>query len=293
MQVFDRVAETKSFSVVARDLGATQSGVSKQIARLEHHYGVRLFDRSTRVVHLTDEGIRLLEYGRRMLALSEEAQAAVGHRGEPVGLVRIGAPSAFSRLYLAARTAALLRLHQTLRVELVADDGDGDLVEQGIDIAIRFNDLEDTAAIARRVGTTTRVTVATPAYLARCGEPATPADLVAHNCLIYTQLSPARVWQFSGPAGPVAVTVAGNYLTNSAEIVREGVLAGIGIAVMPDWLFRDEIADGRLRPILCEFAPRSLAIHLVHPSRRFVAPKIRTVLDYLGDALGNDPTLGR
>lgn len=292
MHVFDRVAETRGFSPVARELGTTQSSISKQIARLEEHYGVRLFNRSTRVVHLTDEGAVLLDYCRRMLALSQEAEATVGEfRTGPVGLVRIGGPSAFTRLYLAAQTASLLRTYPTLRIELVADDGDSDLVEQGIDVAIRFGALDDTATIARRIGTTTRVTVATPEYLARFGEPATPRDLADHNCLVYTRLNPARIWHFSGPAGEVAVPVAGNFLTNSSDAIREAVLADVGIAVMPDWLFRDEIDDGRLSTILRDFEPQRLPIHLAHSSRRFVPPKIRTVLDFLGHALGKDPTI--
>ena len=290
MRVFARVAETSSFSGVARELGMSQPTVSKHIAALEEHLGARLVSRTTRKLTLTEDGRLFYEHCRHIDEAVTEAEAAIGRRRlAPAGLVRIGAPVAFGRLHVAPRLRRLLDRYPELRVELVMSDGFVDLVEQGIDLAIRVGELQDPNLVARRIGTTVRVTVAAPDYFERHGVPETPYDLVHHNCIVYTPLATGNEWHFEGRDGPIRVRVHGNYRANNSEAVREGVIAGIGIAVSPIWLFRDEIKKRLVRVVLRDYEPKRLPIHAVYPTRRFVPAKVRAVIDFLADEFKTDP----
>lgn len=292
MRIFVRVAEARSFTGIAREMGIGQPAVSKQIGALEAHLGTRLLSRTTRRLTLTEDGRSFYEQSRHALEAVAEAEAAVGRkRLAPSGLVRIGSPVAFGRLHLAPRMRGLLDRYPGLRIELVMSDGFVDLVEHGLDLAVRIGELTDGALVARRLGTTARVTVGAAEYFDRAGEPREPADLAMHNCIVYTQLATGDEWHFSGPSGPVRVRVSGNYLANNSEAIREGVLAGIGIAVTPLWLFGDEIARGLVRVVLRDHEPKALPIHAVHPTSRFVPARLRAVIDYLVDEFARDPML--
>ena len=161
------------------------------------------------------------------------------------------------------------------------NDGFADLVEEGIDLAIRVGEVTDLGLVARRIGTMRRVTVASPAYLAARGTPTCPDDLAAHDCIVYTKLLTNARWIFESDNGPISVDVKGRFLVNSSEGVREAVLSGLGVAVIPVWAFRDEIASGRVTVLLDAFEPKRLPIHAVYPSRRFVPAKVRAMIDYL------------
>ena len=292
IRTFVRVAETGSFTAVAREQGTGQPAVSKQVAALEARLGTRLVHRSTKSLALSEDGRLYLEHARRILESMAEAESAVGRqRLAPAGLVRLATPVAFGRLHVAPRLARLLERYPELRVELVMSDGFVDLVEMGIDLAIRVGEITDPSLIARRVGTTRRATVAAPAYFRSRTVPAHPRDLQGHNCIVYTGLATRDVWWFESPEGPLSVKVTGNYLVNNSEAVREGVLAGIGIAVTPMWLFGQEGREGAIEIVLKAFEPRRLPIHAVWSSRRFLSTRVRAVLDFLADEFRLDPNL--
>lgn len=292
MRVFSRVAEANSFSRVARELGMAQPTVSKHISSLEEHLGVRLISRTTRKLALTEDGRAFYEHCRNINEAVSEAEAAIGRRRlAPAGLVRMAVPVAFGRLHVAPRIRRLLDCYPELKVDLIMNDGFVDLVEQGIDLAIRIGELQDPNLVVRRIGTTVRVTVGSPDYFARHGEPQSPQELVHHNCIVYTPLATGNAWHFEGGGGPVSVRVQGNYRANNSEAVREGVIAGIGIAVSPIWLFRDEITKGLVKVVLRDYEPKRLPIHAVYPSRRFVPANVRAIVDFLAEEFKADPRI--
>lgn len=240
MQVFVRVVERGSFSAVAREIGTTQSAVSKQVAGLESALGARLLSRTTRSLALTDEGERYFERARRLVAEVEEAEAELRDGARHLkGWLRVAASVAFGRLRLMPLMPEFLRAHPDLRVDLRLDDGFVDLIEEGIDVAVRIGELGDSGLVARRVGTTTRHVYASPAYLRRRGgkraAPREPMDLAAHDCIVYTGLATRHQWTFTAghganqPSGTVqTVAVSGQLQCNSSEVVREAVLSGLG-----------------------------------------------------------------
>ncbi|MBY0294730.1 MAG: LysR family transcriptional regulator [Methylobacterium sp.] len=292
MRVFLRVAETGSFSLVARERGTQQPTISKQVAGLERGLGVRLLQRTTRTLSLTEEGRAFAARAAAALDAFDEAQACVGPgREAPSGLLRISCPVAFGRLHVAPRLRRLLDQHPDLRIELLMSDGFANLVEQGIDLAIRVGALPDASLVARRIGLTRRVTVGAPDYLARRGVPETPADLARHECIVYSRLATGSEWHFAGRDGAMAVRVSGRVMADNSEAVREAVLAGCGIAVTPTWLFRDELRDGSAVVVLKTYEPVPLPIQAVHPSRRYVPAKVRAAIGFFAQEFRIDPVL--
>ena len=292
MRLFIRVVETGGFSTVARETARTQPTVSRTLAALEEHLGVRLLNRSSRAVTLTDDGRAF--YAQALVALESvaEAEASVGRRhGQPSGLLRLGTPVAFGRLHMAPRIPAFLALHPDVEVALSMTDAFVDPVSEGLDLVVRVGTLEDPSLIARRIGTTRRVTVASTDYLARRGVPLTPSDLRHHECIVYTRLATGARWHFDGPDGPIAVTVRGRFRADNSEAVREAVIAGAGVAVIPVWLFSDELTADHVRIVLGDFEPSTLPIHAVYPSRRLVSPKVRAMIEFLASEFAGAPLL--
>lgn len=281
-KTFLRVVETGSFTAVAAEFNTSQPTISRQIAALEERVGALLFQRTTRALAVTEDGRVLYEQARQTLDSVQQALGSVGRlRLAPTGLLRLACPVVFGRLHIVPRLPAFLARHPGVTIDLVMNDGFTDLVEEGIDLAIRIGAIVDPGLIARRIGLTRRVTVASPAYLAARGTPVVPADLAGHDCIVYARLATGNRWKFSGRDGPVSVSVSGRYRVNNSEGVREGVLAGLGIGVVPVWHFTDEIASGRLAVILADFEPKPLPTQAVYPSRRFLAPKVRAMIDFL------------
>lgn len=290
MTTFVRVVEAGSFTAVAAERNTTQPTISRQIAALEEHLGTRLFTRTTRALTLTDDGRAFYERALRALEAVAEAEGAVGRRrGKPAGLLRLAAPVVFGRLHLVPRLPAFLARYPDVEVEMIMSDGFADLVEQGIDLALRVGEVTDPGLIVRRIGTVRRVTVASPAYLKRHGVPRTPADLADHDCIVYTRLATGNRWTFETETGPTTVAVTGRFRADNSEGVREAVLGGLGIAVIPSFAFRDELETGALRELLKRFEPRRLPMHAVHPSRRLVPLKVRALIDYFADEFALDP----
>ena len=292
LRTFVRVAESGSFSAVAREMGATQPAVSRQISALEQHLDARLIQRTTRSLTLTEDGRDLLDHARRVLDCVEEAEMAVGRRhGAPSGLIRIATPATFGRLYVAPRMGRLLDRYPDLSVELHMSDSVTDMIAAGIDLAIRGGPVQEASLVARRIGSSARAVVASTEYLERNGTPAQPSDLSRHSCIAFLQGATPNEWRFNGPGGAVAVEIAGRFRTDSTEAVREAVAAGLGLALGPAWVFGDDLTSGRVRPVLQRYQAEQVSIHAVYPSRRNLAPRTRAVIDFLLDEFRLDPAI--
>jgi len=292
MRAFVRVVEAGSFTAVAVEQNTTQPTISRQIAALEEHLGARLLARTTRALTLTDDGRTFYDHAVRALEAVAEAEGVVGRRrGRPSGLLRLATPVVFGRLHIVPRLPAFLARYPDVSVDLIMSDSFADLVEQGIDVAIRVGEVTDPGLIAKRIGLVRRITVAAPSYLKRHRAPKTPADLTDHDCIVYTRLATGNRWTFEGPAGPVTVEVSGRFRADNSEAVREGVVGGLGIAVIPAFAFRDEIESGTVRVVLKAFEPRRLPMQAVYPSRRLVPLKVRALVKHLEDEFALDPRL--
>ena len=286
-QTYVRVIETGSFSAVARELGTSQPRVSKQIAALESQLGVRLIRRSTRKLSMTEEGERLYVEARRIVEEVSEVESQLKGAGEPQGTLRIACPPVFAQLKLLPLAASFMQQYPQLALEFSVHDRFVDLVEDGIDVAIRIGELADTGLHARRIGTARRICVASPRYLKEFGTPQTPADLRAHNCILYTLLATGATWPFEG----MPVKVKGRARGNSPEVVTTLARTGLGIAMAPHFLFTDALAAGDLRRILEDWPLPGLPIHALHLARRHVPARIRLFVEYAAQAFANDGQL--
>jgi DNA-binding transcriptional LysR family regulator len=284
------VVEAGSFSAVAREANTSQPTISRQVAALEERLGCLLLQRTTRRVVPTEDGRAFYEAARRAV---EEAETAVGRRkGRATGTLRLACAEVMGRLHILPRLPRFLERHPDLSVDLVLSDGFADLVGEGLDLAVRVGDLEDPGLVARRIGTTRRVAAATPAYIARRGAPARPEELRDHDCVLYSRLAAGPVWRFDGPGGPVSVPVRGRLRVSTTEAVRASVLLGLGVGLVPTWHFVDrEVEEGRVVVLLREWEPAPHPIHAVYPSRRFVPPKVRAMIDFLAAEFELDPAL--
>lgn len=296
MQTFVRVVEAGSFSAVAREAHATQSAVSKQLAALEHALGARLLNRTTRSLALTEEGERYFEQARRLVGEIAEAESSL-RLGEQnlTGWLRIAASVGFGRLKLLPHVKTFLAAYPDVKIDLRLNDAFVDLVEQGIDVAVRIGELPDSTLVAKRIGTSKRVLVASGEYLRSLPTsakiPRTPEDLQQLNCIVYTELATQNAWTFfAGASAPLPVGSAltiraqGNMQTNSSEVVRSAVLSGMGIGFSPTWLFEDELAKGDLQVLLPDWFAPSIPVHLVSPGQRRQSAKVRAFADHLANA---------
>jgi LysR family transcriptional regulator for bpeEF and oprC len=290
--LFVRVVDSGSFSAVARTLGIGQPAVSKQIAALEVHLGAQLLQRTSRSLTLTEAGRDFYESAVRLVGDLEAAESRVGRgRIAPSGLVRATVAPVFGRLYVVPRLREFFLRYPEVAVELVVADRLINLVEEGVDVGIHNGELSDSSLIANKIAQTPVITVATPTYLASHGEPATPAELERHACVIYSQQGAPRAWGFSGRFGPITHQPKGAFRTNDAEQIRTAVLADLGLAHTPGWLFASEIASGAVRTLLNEFEPAKLSISAVRPGGRFLASKVRVFIDFLAEIFAEEPSL--
>ena len=289
MTAFVRCVERGSFSAVGREMHLTQPTVSKLIASLERHLGGRLFARS-RQVALSGEAERFYEQCRTIIDAVETAEASFKTgRQEIAGVLHIASSVSFGRLQLMSRMGEFMQRYPSLRIALQLKDRAVDIVEQGIDVAFRIGELKDSNLIARRVGTTQRVTVGTPDYFRRHGEPRRPENLKAHNCILYTGLGSRDIWPYVCDGRSHPVRVSGNFQTNSGEAVRAATLAGIGITLAPVWLFAEDIRAGRVKLVLAEYRPKPFPIHALSPENRRNSAKVKACADFFQAEFERDP----
>lgn len=288
---FVRLAETGSFSAVARDMEVTQPSVSRQVAALEAHLGARLVQRTTRSVALTEDGRDFVAAARAVLEAVDRAEKTVGRRhGGIDGRVRVSAPTIFGRVLIAPRIHLLLERHPRLTVDLVRDDGAADLVQEGVDIAIRVGELAaDASYVVRRIGAFQRVIVGSAAYFAQTSEPLQPAELARHECILDDRFSHRESWTLTGAQDLIEVPVSGRFRTDSPEAAREAVLTGLGLAVLASWLIRRDLQMGTVRAVLTDWKPAPVPVHVIYPSRRHLATRTRAVMDFLLHEIRSDP----
>jgi len=297
MQTLVRVVEMGSFSAAARELGSTQSAVSKQVASLERQLGADLLVRSTRLLKLTDAGARYVEQARRLVAEVAEAESELRegeHRLQ--GVLRVACSVCFGRLKLMPLVQDFLARHPGLKLDLRLNDGFIDLIEQGIDVSLRIGELPDSSLVSRRIASMRRGIYTSRSYVERHGAPSEPADLALHNCLVYSELQTRDTWTLEredGGGGPVAMQVGGNLQTNSGEAIREAVAAGMGLSFAPDWLFEREVAAGSVVRVLPGWASPVAPIQLVSPPQRRASAKVRAFGDHLAAGLGADRDVNR
>jgi len=282
LRCFVRAVELGSLSAVAREQHTTQSNVSKIIAALEDNLGVRLLERSTASLSPTMPGRRFYERARGIL--EEYGDAVADARGETAaasGLLRLNAPVALGQFCLNAYVQDFLRQYPGIEVELILNDRMVDLVEEGVDIAVRLGSDLPPHAIARRVGASSRVLVAAPAYLKKHGTPQTPDQLASHEYIRFAWSSAGDKVELSDGAQSVSVVTQGRYRVNNALAIRDTLVAGGGIGLCPQWLVHDLLEQRKLRRVLHGWQGPTQELNLLYPSRRYLPHRVRLMLDYL------------
>jgi DNA-binding transcriptional LysR family regulator len=288
--IFARVVNTGSLSAAARDLGLSPALVSRRLSGLEARLGVRLINRTTRSLHMTDEGAAYYETCTRVLAEIEEADAAVSAgRADPRGILRVALPASFGNQHVAPLVPRFAARYPDVQIALSLSDRTVNVVEEGFDLAVRIADLADSSLAARKLAPNRRVVCASPAYLQRHGAPRTPEELAQHNCLVTGDFS--SNWDYKTPDGrPGSVRVSGRYCCDNWEVLREWALAGLGIALKSTWDVHRQLEDGSLVPLLPGYAFHSdVAIYAVYPHRRFLPAKTRVFIEFLAESFGPEP----
>ncbi|ABC80325.1 LysR family transcriptional regulator [Anaeromyxobacter dehalogenans] len=286
LQVFVAVADAGGFARAGARLRLSPPAVTRAVAALEARVGARLFNRTTRTVRPTEAGLRFLEPARRVLADLETAEReAAGEGAAPSGHLTLTASVTFGRWALAPVVRAFLRAQPGVGATLVLVDRVVNLVEEGVDVAVRIGQLPDSDLVARKVGEIRRVLVASPAYLRAHGAPASPARLREHAAIAFTGLQPGREWRFADGGRQVAVPVAPRLVVNDALAALDAAEAGDGLTLALSYMVAERIAAGRLVPVLGRFAPPPVPVQLVHPHARLVAPKVRAFVDFAAPRL--------
>lgn len=294
--VFVAVAEAGGFTAAARELRVSKSAVSKSVSELERRLGVRLLNRTTRRLSLTEAGRRFLDGCRLALAAAEAAERDAGAlAATPRGLLRVNAPVTFGLRHLSALVPEFMARYPDIAVEIDLIDRRVDLVEEGYDVAVRIGALVDSTLVARRLADNRYAVCAAPSYLAAQGRPLRPEDLAAHDCLIYSYQSSGRIWRFAGPRGRARkVRVNGSLVANNGDLLLDACRAGRGICLSPTFMCAEDLAAGRLVPVLADWTPLpgSGIYALFHESRNLV-PKVRVFVDFLVEKFSPQPAWDR
>jgi len=291
MNAFAKVVTHGSYAEAARALGLTRSAISKAVMELEQLLGARLLDRTTRRVSPTEAGRSYYERCLEILAQVEETELQVSRlHDEPKGVLKINAPMSFGMLYLGDAVATFMADYPDLRIELMLTDRFIDPVEEGVDVTIRIADLADSSLIARKLASTRRVVVASPAYIAHHGAPKTPDDLARHRWLSYGATTTLQRWTYTREDGAVAsIPLRATLCSNNGNVLRAAALAGEGITELPTFLVGCDIAEGRLQ-VLLEDNPRdAFGIYALYTPNRYLAAKTRVLIDFLAARFGSDP----
>jgi len=287
MESFVRVVRSGSFTIAANQLGLSRALVSRHVGSLETRLGVRLLNRSTRSLNLTEEGRAYLEFCENVFRDIEHHERVITHtKSEPTGTLKLAAPKSFGSLMLGDAIVAFAAAQPKLTVSLMLEDVSfrrpSDFVERGLDMALRISALHNSSLTERPIIDCDWVVCASPDYLARAGRPAKPAELARHACLIHSNVTPNdRIWRFEGGSGPISVKVDGAFFSNSALALRKAALAGIGIALIPGYAVAEDLASGALVSVLPRFktAPRPLLA--VYPRSKAVPQKIELFVEFL------------
>jgi DNA-binding transcriptional LysR family regulator len=279
---FARIVEGGSLSAGARAVGKSLPAVCRSLAQLEKRLGERLLHRTTRRIALTEAGMEFYERCRRIAAEIEEAEAAVSARKmEPQGVLAVTAPLLFGRMHVAPVVVEFLRRYPKAAVNLLLSDRTVNLVEEGMDAAIRIGELADSTLVARRLGSIPRVVCASPDYLERNGVPAHPRDLARHECIRFSGLSPTPEWTFL----EAKIKVAGRFVTNNGDAAIDAALHGLGLVMVLGYQVEQPLADGRLVRVLADFEPAPAPVHALYSSARLVPAKLKAFLELLSESI--------
>jgi DNA-binding transcriptional LysR family regulator len=285
MRVFTAVVEAGSFVSAAAALTASKAAVSRYVADLEQRLGVRLLHRTTRKLSLTEEGEVFYARCREILSSIEESEAEISTRaGSASGLLKISVPLSFGVKHLARLWAGFMAAHPQVSLDVNLSDRVVDLVDEGFDLAIRIARLPDSSLISRKIATTRLVLCASPDYLQLRGSPRQPLELREHDVIAYTLLAMGDQWSFEGPDGPVTAKVVPRLRTNNGDTCIATALNGAGIILQPTFLVGEHLAAGTLVELLPRFRSIELGIFAVYPTRKFVAPKVRLLIDHMSQS---------
>ncbi|EKM23737.1 MULTISPECIES: LysR family transcriptional regulator [Vibrio] len=288
MRAFVRVVQTGSFSATGREMNTSQTTISKKVAALEKKIGVKLLARSSRDHALTPAGTKYYQTCVDILGELDEAEAeARSEVASPQGTIRISAPVAFGRILLAPIMSEFFQRYPDIKVDLQLSDQHTDLISDGIDVAIRAKQLEDSTLIARHLFDNPMLVLAAPNYLQQHGEPKTPEDLKQHNCLVYSRMKDINVWSFTKQNQKHAVAVNGNFQSDNGDVLLEVALTGMGIVTLPIWMVEHHLKEGRLTQLMSDYTGQNLPFNAVYLQSRYTPLKVRCLIDYLKEKLPN------
>lgn len=290
MRTFATVVAEGSFSRAAERLDMSPQLASKYVGQLEDRLGVRLLNRSTRQLSLTEAGRAYYDRVREVLADIEDMENAVGDMtARARGTLRINAPMSFGQLHLTRAIAEYQAAQPEVEVDLTLNDRVVDIVSEGFDLAIRIGQLEESSLVARPLAPVRLVVCGSPGYFQRHGVPATPEDLAAHECLRYAYASDFDRWRFEQDGRTHSVRVSGGFSANNGDALRVAALAGRGVILQPTFIVGDDIQAGRLQTVLEDYHAAALTVHAVYAHRQYLSAKVRTFVDFLADYFGSPP----
>lgn len=289
IRAFTAVAEARSFTQGARKLDVSPAQISKLVARLENRLDARLLNRTTRDVSLTDTGQAYLERARELLEGFDALETSVRDQGGPSGTLKISAPTSFGKGQLMPALLDFAAAYPAVSVDVHFADRMVNLVEEGFDVAVRIGHLTDSSLVAKRLAAVRMVTCASPDYLQRHGIPMALEDLAGHEAILDTNAREASNWTFGPHGDRREVRVHGRLRFNGAEACVAAAVAGFGVARSPAFAAADELREGRIVPILCNFEPELIHVHAVYPHARHLAAKVRAFVDFLAKRYAGEP----
>lgn len=292
MNVFVAVAEEEGFAGAARRLGMSPPAVTRAIATLEQYLGIKLLNRTTRYVRVTEAGQRYLEDAKRVISAADEAdESVIGLNAEPRGHIVITASVLFGRLYVISGIVDYMKRYVGMEVSALFVDRVVNMVEEGVDVAIRIGELPDSSYRAIRVGSVRRVMCASPKYLEQYGMPMSPEELTQHQIILASGLNSSPEFKFVKNDDPLTVKVKPRLMVSDNDSAKEAAVGGLGITRLISYQIAPQLSNGTLKIILSEFEPKPVPVHIVHSEGRYSSAKIRTFVDLMAERLRADSSL--
>lgn len=287
MRVFTAVVDAGSFAGAANKLDLSRGMATRYVAQLEEHLGVRLLQRTTRKLSLTEAGNDYYERAIQVLTMIAEAESSVAQEvSVPRGILRVSSSNAFGARHLGLAITEYLQQYPSVQVDVTLNDRVVDLVEEGFDVAIRVATKIDPGLVARKLASSSLVVCASPGYLKKYGVPKVPEDLVNHQCLTYAYLSSPNEWRFRREGVEQKILVSGGLRGNSGDILRSAAVEGLGVILQPDFLIYEALRERKLIRILSDWETDNLTVFIVYPNRKFLPPKVRSFIDFLVERFG-------
>jgi DNA-binding transcriptional LysR family regulator len=290
MRVFTAVVDAGSFAGAADKLNLSRGMATRYVAQLEEHLGVRLLQRTTRKLSLTEAGNDYNERAIQVLTMIAEAESSVAQEASvPRGILRVSSSNAFGARHLGLAITEFLQKNPGVKVDVTLNDRVVDLVEEGFDVAIRVATRIDPGLVARKLARSRLVVCASPAYLKKHGIPQVPADLVNHQCLTYAYVISPNEWRFRRDGVEQKILVSGGLCGNSGDILRSAAIEGLGVTLQPDFLIYEALRERKLVRVLSDWENDDLTVFAVYPNRKFLPPKVRSFIDFLVERFGPEP----